>query len=648
MEKKFYLTTAITYASSKPHIGNTYEFILGDAIVRYKKKDGFKTYFMTGTDEHGQKIERKAADLGVTPQKHVDNISNIIKKIDEIMDVKYDKFIRTTDDYHMAEVQKVFKKLYDKGDIYKSEYSGLYCVACESFFTEKDLVDGCCPDCGGKVEEAKEEAYFLKLTPYQDRLIKHIKEHNEFIQPESRKNEMLNNFLKDPLPDLCVSRTSYKWGVPVSFDEKHVIYVWIDALINYITGIGFHLDKESEDLYKEFWPADCHLIGKDILRFHTIYWPIILMALDLPLPKQIFGHPWVLTNHNKMSKSKNNAIYADDLANVFGSDAVRYYCLHEIPFAQDGNLTYELVCERTNTDLANTYGNLVSRTIAMALKYFPGEKVYAGASTEFDKELLDTLASSRVNYKKLMDEFKVADGLEEVMILLRAANKYIDLTAPWVLAKDEANKETLRNVLYNLLEVIRCATIMLEVATPKAASKVYEALGVDGTNLDSVVFGLQKEYEVKKTDVLFQRLDVEEVMKNVLAKEAEKEKALAKTKEEVKVEKEVKPEITIDDFDKLDLVVGKILEAKKHPKADKLLVFKVDIGTEVRQIVSGIAKFYNPDDLIGRQVIVVKNLKPIKLRGEDSYGMLLCASDEADSYLELVKINEAKPGDSVR
>ncbi len=642
MQKKFYLTTAIAYASSKPHIGNTYEFILGDSIVRYKKKDGYKTYFMTGTDEHGQKIERKAQSLGVTPQKHVDNISDMIKKTDEIMDVKYDHFVRTTDDYHMKEVQNVFKKLYDKGDIYKGEYSGLYCVECESYFTEKDLIDGCCPDCGRPVEKTKEEAYFLKLTPYQDRLIKHIKEHNEFIQPESRKNEMLNNFLKDPLPDLCVSRTSYKWGVPVTFDDKHVIYVWIDALLNYVTGIGFHLDKESGDLYKEFWPADCHLIGKDILRFHTIYWPIILMALDLPLPKQIFGHPWVLTNHNKMSKSKGNVVYADDLAKTFGSDAVRYYCLHEIPFAQDGNLTYELIAERSNSDLANTYGNLVSRSIAMALKYFPEEEVYQSQNTEFDQELLKTIDNTFIKYKKYMDEFNVSLALEEVMIMLRSSNKYIDLTQPWVLAKDSANKETLRNVLYNLLEAIRISTIMLEIAIPKAANKVYEALGIKETNFDSINFAFKKSYKVKKIDVLFQRIDVDALMKEIVAKEE------ALKQKEVKEDTKTKSEISIEDFEKINLVVGKILEAKKHPKADKLLVFKVDIGTEVRQIVSGIAKFYNPDELVGKKVIVVKNLKPIKLRGEDSFGMLLCAAPEDDSTLELVSLKDANVGDIVR
>ncbi len=641
MEKKFYLTTAIAYASAKPHIGNTYEFILGDAIVRYKKKMGYKTYFMTGTDEHGQKIERKALEANLTPKKHVDNISNTIKHIDEVMDVKYDHFIRTTDDYHMAEVQKAFKLLYDKGDIYKGKYSGLYCVACESYFTEKDLVDGCCPDCGGKVEEATEEAYFLKLTPYQDRLIKHIKENKDFIQPESRKNEMLNNFLKDPLPDLCVSRTSYKWGVPVSFDNEHVIYVWIDALLNYITGIGYHFDNEPDSLFKEFWPADMHLIGKDILRFHTIYWPIILMALNIPLPKQVFGHPWVLTNHNKMSKSKNNVIYADDLAEIFGSDAVRYYCLHEIPFAQDGNLTYELVCERTNTDLANTYGNLVSRTIAMALKYFDGEEIYSSSTTEFDDDLINTFNNSKDNYVKLMDEYKVADAIENVIILLRSANKYIDLTTPWVLAKDETKKEVLRTVLYNLLEAIRISTILLEIAIPKAANKVYAALDIKNTNIFDLNFKDKKSYKPKKIDVLFQRLNIDDVMNNILEKEKNNE---IKMQEPV-VEK--KPEIGIEDFDKLDLVVGKIIEAKKHPKADKLLVFKVDIKTEVRQIVSGIAKFYKPEELVGKKVIVVKNLKPIKLRGEDSYGMLLCASKSDDSLLELIEVKNLDEGDII-
>ncbi len=637
MDKKFYLTTAIAYTSSKPHIGNVYESILADTIVRYKKKDGYKTYFQTGTDEHGQKIEQKAKGLGITPKAHVDNISNEIKRTYKLVGVDYDHFIRTTDPYHEHEVQLAFEKLLKKGDIYKGVYEGYYCVPCESFFTEKDLVDGCCPDCGTKVTKSKEECYFLKLEPYRERLLNYINDNPDFIQPQSRKNEMINNFLKNPIPDLCVSRTSYTWGIPVISDPKHVIYVWIDALINYITGIGYHVDKEPEELFKEFWPADVHLIGKDILRFHTIYWPIMLMALDIPLPKKVFGHPWVLINHNKMSKSKNNVIYADTLVDLFGVDAVRYYVLHEIPFAQDGNITYELVTERTNSDLANTLGNLVNRTIAMVKKYFGDDKIYKSDKTSFDEELFNQMNLTIKNYKNLMDQYKIADGLEEVMNLLRQSNKYIDETQPWVLAKDENKKEELRNVLYNLLEAIRLSSVMLEPAMPFTSKKIYEGLNTSLINFDNLVYNAHKEYLVKPIDVLFKRLDVKEVMDKVM--ELEKEP-------EVKAEPS-KPEITIDDFDKLELVVGKIIDAKPHPKADKLLVFKVDVKTDVRQIVSGIAKYYKPEELIGRKVVVVKNLKPIKLRGEDSNGMLLCASKKDDSKLELISIDGLEPGDIV-
>lgn len=646
MSKKFYLTTAIAYTSSKPHIGNVYEAILADAIVRYKKKDGYDTWFQTGTDEHGQKIEQKALSLGITPKEHVDKVSKELRDIYDFMNVKYDHFIRTTDEYHEKQVAKVFEKLLAKGDIYKGTYEGYYCVNCESYFTEKDLVDGCCPDCGAKINKNQEECYFLKLEPYRERLLNYINENPKFIEPEARKNEMINNFLKNPIPDLCVSRTSYKWGIPVISDPKHVIYVWIDALINYITGLGYDVDGNNQELYKKYWPADCHLIGKDILRFHTIYWPIMLMALDLPLPKQVFGHPWVLMNHQKMSKHTGNVIYADELVEVFGVDAVRYYVLHEIPFAQDGNLTYELVCERSNSDLANTYGNLVSRTIAMVKKYFKDEAITKGSPTEFDNELKEAFSDAATKYSKLMDEFRIADALEEAMKALRVANKYIDQTEPWVLAKDESKKDTLKNVLYNLLEAIRIGTILLEPAIPDTASKVYKALGTNNTELKDLAFNLNSNYNVTPTEILFKRLDVKEVMDLVLAKEEAKKKAIEEAK--AKEESKEKPEITIDDFEKLDLVVGEILEAKKHPKADKLLVFKINIGTEVRQIVSGIAKFYNPDDLVGKKVIVVKNLKAIKLRGEESHGMLLCASDEADTYLELVNIKDCKPGDIVR
>ncbi len=640
MGKKFYLTTAIAYTSSKPHIGNVYEAILADAIVRYKKKDGYDTYFQTGTDEHGQKIEQKALSLGITPKEHVDHISGELRKTYDLMNVKYDNFIRTTDTYHEKQVALAFEKLYKKGDIYKGEYEGHYCVACESYFTEKDLVDGCCPDCGGKVELTKEECYFLKLAPYQEKLINYINSNPDFIQPESRKNEMINNFLSSPLPDLCVSRTSYKWGIPVNFDNKHVIYVWIDALLNYLTGIGYDVNGNNGELYNKFWPADIHLIGKDILRFHTIYWPIMLMALDLPLPKTVFGHPWILMNHGKMSKSKGNVIYTEDLVELFGVDAVRYYVLHEIPFAQDGNITYELVCEKNNSDLANTYGNLVNRTIAMVKKYFGDEDIYKSSETEFDSKLIDTAKTTVVQYKKLMDQYKVADAIEEVMKLLRQSNKYIDETAPWVLAKDLEKKEVLRTVLYNLLEAIRISSILLEPIMPSTSNKVYTYLNTSLTSFADLEFKTAK-YNVSSSDVLFKRLDVKEIMDKVAIKEAEKE---------VKVEpkKESKPLISIDDFDKLDLVVGQILEAKKHPKADKLLVFKVNIGTEIRQIVSGIAKFYTPEELVGKKVVVVKNLAPIKLRGEESCGMLLCASDETDTTLELLNINNLNSGDIVR
>ena len=641
MDKKFYLTTAIAYTSSKPHIGNVYEAILADAIVRYKKKDGYDTRFQTGTDEHGQKIQQKAEKMGITPKEHVDKVSQELKDTYKLMNVNYDHFIRTTDPYHEEEVANAFEKMLAKGDIYKGKYEGYYCVSCESYFMEKDLVDGCCPDCGSKVSKNSEECYFLKLEKYRPRLLEYINNNPDFIQPESRKNEMINNFLKNPIPDLCVSRTSFTWGIKVKSDPKHVVYVWIDALINYITGLGYHFNKPSDETFNKYWPADIHLIGKDILRFHTIYWPIMLMSLDIPLPKQVFGHPWILMNHNKMSKSKGNVIYADQLTSIFGVDAVRYYVLHEIPFASDGNLTYELVCERSNSDLANTYGNLVSRTISMVKKYFGDEKITKASKTEFDDNLIKSFTEAIDKYKKLMDHYKVADALEEVMKALRNANKYIDETAPWILAKDEAKKDVLKNVLYNLLEAIRIASVLLEPAIPTSSAKVYEALGTKLTDFKDLEFGKEASYLVSNCEILFKRLDVnKDVLDIVLKAEEEKEKAEAATPS--------KPEISIEDFEKLDLVVGKILEARPHPKADKLLVFKVDIGTEVRQIVSGIAKFYNPNDLVGKKVIVVKNLKPIKLRGEESKGMLLCGSDEADTYLELVNIDTCKPGDTVR
>ena len=646
MNKKFYLTTAIAYTSSKPHIGNVYEAILADAIVRYKKKCGYETYYQTGTDEHGQKIQSKAEAAGITPQQHVDNISNSIKETYKLVNVEYDHFVRTTDDYHVEQVAKVFEKLLAQGDIYKGTYEGNYCVDCESYYTSKDLVDGCCPDCGAKVQLTKEEAYFMKLSNYQQRLIDHINSHPDFIQPESRKNEMLNNFLSNPLPDLCVSRTSFTWGVQVTSDPKHVVYVWIDALLNYVTGIGFKLDEESGELYNKFWPCDIHLIGKDILRFHTIYWPIMLMALDLPLPKQIFGHPWVLMNHNKMSKSKGNVIYANELVDVFGVDAVRYYVLHEIPFAADGNLTYELVCEKSNSDLANTLGNLVNRTMAMGKKYFGGT-VSKGEATEFDSNLEETIKNTVNEYMSLMDQFKVADATEAVMRLLRASNKYIDETAPWALAKDEANNSKLNNVLYHLFEAIRISASLLEPIMPSTSKSIYNQINTNLSSFNDLTYGLMEEYKLNDAVVLFKRLDVnKDVLDVVLAKEAAKEQPKVEVKVEEKAE-QANPEITIDDFDKLDLVVGEIVEAKKHPKADKLLVFKVNIGSEIRQIVSGIAKFYNPQDLVGKKVVVVKNLKPITLRGEMSHGMLMCAFDKADKELELLNVNKMNAGDLI-
>lgn len=640
MKKPFYLSTAIAYTSSKPHIGNVYEAILADAICRYKRSQGFDVYFQTGTDEHGQKIELKAKDNNIAPQAYVDKIAQGIYDIYKMMNVSFDKFVRTTDKEHEATVAKAFDKLLKKGDIYKGHYEGWYCVSCESFFTEKDLVDGCCPDCGAKVSMAKEEAYFLKLAPYQQKLIDYINEHPDFIQPESRKNEMLNNFLKEPLPDLCVSRTSYTWGVKVLSDPKHVIYVWIDALLNYLTGLGYDVDNNQAPMVKKYWPCDIHLIGKDILRFHTIYWPIILMALDMPLPKQIFGHPWILMNHGKMSKSKGNVLYADDLVKLFGVDAVRYYVLHEIPFAQDGNITYELVTERNNTELANTFGNLVNRTIAMAHKYFGGKVNKCEPTLAYSHELVEKMTECTTLYQKNMDEYKVALAIDNVFDLFRRANKYIDETQPWALAKDESKKAELEEVLYLLLESIRNGVILLENIMPETHSKVFAQLNTNKNTYDDLGFGKVATYTLGQGEVLFRRLDVnKDVLDIVLAAE--------KAKEEVKVETPAKELITIDDFDKIELVVGKILEADVHPNASKLLVFKVDIGTEVRQIVSGIAKFYKPEELVGKKVCVVKNLKPVKLRGVESAGMLLCASNAKDTVLELINIEALEPGDLI-
>lgn len=630
MKKPFYLSTAIAYTSSKPHIGNVYEAILADSICRFKRKDGYDVYFQTGTDEHGQKIEQKAKENNVNPQKWVDGVAKSVKDTYDLVNVSYDKFIRTTDKYHEEEVAKAFEKLLKKGDIYKGTYEGWYCVSCESFFTEKDLVDGCCPDCGSKVTKEKEEAYFLRLAPYQQKLIDYINEHPDFIEPESRKNEMLNNFLKDPLPDLCVSRTSYSWGIKVLSDPKHVIYVWIDALMNYITGLGYKVDGDSDSKFNKYWPCDVHLIGKDILRFHTIYWPIILMALDLPLPKQVFGHPWILMNHGKMSKSKGNVIYTDDLVELFGVDAVRYYVLHEIPFAQDGNITYELVCERNNTELANIYGNLVNRTLAMANKYFAGSVNKKNVSLDITNTLINDLNEAKDLYFKHMNNLKVSQAIDDVFNLLRKANKYIDDSTPWSLAKDESKKDILEEVIYSLLEVIRCSAILLENIMPNSSKAIYKFLNIKETNYENLVYGLIDKYSNLSSEVLFKRLDVEkDVLSKVLKKEEKQE--------------EQNNLISIDDFSKVNLVVGEIVEANEHPNASKLMVLKVNIGKEVRQIVSGIREYYEPKDLIGKKVCVVTNLAPMKLRGVESNGMICCAGKKA----KLVLIPDGEVGEKI-
>ena len=649
--RKFYLTTAIAYTSAIPHIGNVYEAILADSICRYKRFKGFDVYFQTGTDEHGQKIQEKAMNAGVTPQAYVDNIAGEIRNIYDRVNISYDYFIRTTNRRHEEVVQKIFRKLYEKGDIYKGYYEGNYCKACESFFTETQLVDGKCPDCGGHVSIEQEEAYFFKLEKYQQRLLDHINQHPDFIQPESRKNEMVNNFLKEPLPDLCVSRTSFDWGVKVDFDPKHVIYVWIDALSNYITELGYDPDGNHSRLFREYWPADVHLIGKDILRFHTIYWPIMLMALDIPLPKQIFGHPWILFNKEKMSKSKGNVLYTDDLVRHYGVDATRYFVLHEIPFAQDGNLTNELMIERTNTDLANTLGNLVNRTITMQRKYFPGGVTHRGIINNFDRELVDKCYETRSRVDRYMDSFKVSDAMEEIMNLLRRANKYIDENEPWKLAKDEFKQDELENVLYNLLETIRYAATLLQSFIPTTANEMFNQLNVNLRTYESLSrFAKVERYSCNEPKILFARIDVEKKIAELMAEREEAMKNEEPVIEEVKPAKvyaPVKETIAYDDFLKLDLVVGKIVECKKHPNADKLLISQVDIGSEVRQVISGIAKYYKPEELVGKKVIVVRNLKEANLRGEKSYGMILCASDKENDLLEIIEINGLEPGDIV-
>ena len=639
-EKDYYLTTAITYTSGKPHIGNTYEIILADAIARFKRQEGYNVYFQTGTDEHGQKIELKAKEAGIPPQQFVDEKAAEVKRIWDLMDTTYDRFMRTTDEYHKKQVQKIFKKLYDQGDIYLGHYEGKYCTACESFFTESQLVDGKCPDCGGPVNDAKEEAYFFKLSKYADRLIEHIEKHPEFIQPVSRKNEMMNNFLKPGLQDLCVSRTSFTWSIPVDFDPKHVVYVWIDALTNYITGLGYDVDGNHGELYKKYWPADLHLIGKDIVRFHTIYWPIMLMALDIPLPKQVFGHPWLLQGESKMSKSKGNVIYADDLVDIFGVDAVRYYVLHEIPYDNDGSITWDLLIEKINSDLANVLGNLVNRTISMSNKYFDGivnnPKVYEPV----DEELINTALEMPKKVINKMDDFKSSDALDAIFTLLRRTNKYIDETMPWALAKDESKKDRLATVLYNLIESIRFSAIALIPFIPSTANKILDQINTDQRDYQTLnEFGAYKEGTkvTEKPEILFARLD---------SKEIEKKVTKLSTVQEVK--KEVKEDdlITIEDFKKVELVVGTVEECKKHPDADKLLVSKINLGKETRQIVSGIADYYSPEEFVGKKVIVVANLKPAKLRGVESQGMVLAG--ETKDLLEVINVENLPNGTKIR
>ncbi|MEG0841942.1 MAG: methionine--tRNA ligase [Erysipelotrichaceae bacterium] len=637
----YYITTAIAYTSGRPHIGNTYEIILTDAIARYRRLQGYNVFFQTGTDEHGQKIEEKAAEAGVTPQAFVDDIAGKIRQNFDMMNASYDYFVRTTDKKHIEKVQGIFKKLYEQDDIYKGKYEGLYCTPCESFWTQSQLVDGKCPDCGREVQKTSEEAYFFRMNKYADRLIQYIEDHPEFIQPESRKNEMVNNFLKPGLQDLCVSRTSFKWGIPVDFDDKHVVYVWIDALSNYITSLGYDPKGNHEENFKAFWPADVHIIGKDILRFHTIYWPIMLMALDLPLPKQVFGHPWLLVGDGKMSKSKGNAIYADELVKYFGVDAVRYFCLHEMPFAQDGSITWELFIERINSDLANILGNLVNRTISMSNKYFDGVISNPNVKEDLDQELIDLALNSVKNVEHKMSDLHVGDAIDEIFTLLRRCNKYIDETSPWVLCKDESKKDRLASVLYNLLECIRYSAVLLRPFMPDTADTILDELNTKHRDLESLeTFGqLEVNNKVIETPVMmFARINEKEMLDKIEADHALEEKKMEEIKQaEEVVEETKKPQITYDDFDKLEMRLGTIVKCEKHPKADRLLVFQIDLGDEVRQIISGIAEFYDdPAALEGRKVVAVTNLKPVKLRGLESNGMLLSA--EVDNKLDLVTV----------
>ena len=673
MEKKnYYITTAIAYTSGKPHIGNTYEIVLADSIARYKRFQGYNVRFQTGTDEHGQKIELKAQAAGITPKQYVDNVAGEIKRIWDLMDTSYDKFIRTTDDYHEKQVQKIFKKLYDKGDIYKGHYEGMYCTPCESFWTESQLVDGKCPDCGRECKPAKEEAYFFKMSKYADRLIDYINTHPEFIQPVSRKNEMMNNFLLPGLQDLCVSRTSFKWGIPVDFDDRHVVYVWLDALTNYITGLGYDADGSNGELFNEFWPADLHLIGKDIIRFHTIYWPIFLMALDLPLPKQVFGHPWLLQGDGKMSKSKGNVIYADDLVDLFGVDAVRFFVLHEMPFENDGVITWELLVERMNSELANTLGNLVNRTISMSNKYFGGVVNNTGVAEEVDEELKKFVLGTMAKVDAKMEELRVADAMTEIFNLFKRCNKYIDETMPWALAKDEAKKERLETVLYNLVESILIGAELLESFMPETAERIRKQLNAQPRGKESLnTFGLYPSGNkvTEAPEILFARLDVKEVMEKVEEIRA-KQKVMAEAEaaadgssadnaeaadgandssasKEAGVDVEKAPEITIDDFFKTQLRIGQIIKCENVEKSKKLLCSQVRMGSEVRQIVSGLRPYYTAEEMVGKKVVVVANLKPAKLAGVLSEGMLLCAEDAEGKPVLLTAEKDVPNGVSI-
>ena len=645
MEKqKYYITTAIAYTSGKPHIGNTYEVVLADAIARYKRQQGYDVFFQTGTDEHGQKIELKAEEAGITPKEFVDNVSTEIRRIWDLMNTSYYKFIRTTDEDHEKQVKKIFKKMYAKGDIYKGHYEGMYCTPCESFFTESQLVDGKCPDCGRPCVPAKEEAYFFKMSKYADKLIDYINTHPDFIQPESRKNEMMNNFLLPGLQDLCVSRTSFKWGIPVDFDPKHVVYVWLDALTNYITGIGYDCDGESTEQFKQLWPADLHLIGKDIIRFHTIYWPIFLMSLDLPLPKQVFGHPWLLQGDGKMSKSKGNVLYADELVDFFGVDAVRYFVLHEMPFENDGVITWELMVERLNSELANTLGNLVNRTISMSNKYFGGVVENKGVAEPVDDDLKNFILSVPAKVNEKMDKLRVADAMTEVFTIFKRCNKYIDETMPWALAKDEEKKDRLATVLYNLVEGICIGATLLKSFMPETTERILAQLSAEDRTLEDLnTFGLYPSGNkvTEKPEILFARLDLKEVMEKVAELHPPKAEEPAEEKEDV-MDMEAKPEITFDDFEKLQFQVGKIISCEEVKKSKKLLCSQVQIGSQVRQIVSGIKAHYSAEEMVGKRVMVVTNLKPAKLAGILSEGMILCAED-ADGNLSLMVPEKEMP-----